>query len=628
MHCRAALIHSCSRALVLASALVLVVIGITHAASADNAAFALAPRGASFAIDARAPAHFLRGDQGAVMRPVLEMLAGPKALATFDLLARRAGTAADAVAHELFTGRIAFFLEDIAAEPSRTAGALAADGSIWVLAFQSDDDRCERVLRMFNARLVSPGYFVAPTEKLSLRRVAGWLLMAPLGLAGDNALDLASTRATREEPAHSLLGEPLLQELLGSDAPLRIFMRHAAPIGGATTVALSVEASAARGTTSGGARMNDQGAGKILARVHGEYESSPLGAATPAIRMDSKLLRAFEDSALFVVMNPADGKPNSADSFWTAVVPELIVSPAMRANLSGDRLLAIGARENHAAPSLAFAWRVDDAEQGLLDQDGYMRGVCCGIARSVEPAHQHGDDSAEMQSKRRRETLAISDAADSATQRRECAMLGPMLDGYLGKPFRLGRSVLCWNTVATECGGWQVYASDPQWLAQVMECLAHSSCAAEHAAETHAITADESRDEIAARVAARTVAASHAARASFPAHPACAGLGFCDGPRAATLLRRWRPLATNAPNDRVGSGLEALAATIERLGRVRFMYELPTDNSVRATIEIDAGDDHAHGTTRDGESVAVKPASTRAPAPSPKPAPSVGSARP
>ena len=619
MHCRAALIHSCSRVLALALGFVLVTTARTHSAHADNAAFALAPRGATFAIDARAPAHFLRGEQGAAMRPVLEVLAGSKALATFDLLARRAGTAADAVAHELFTGRIAFFLEDVSAEPllNPSAPARITDASIWVLAFQSNDDRCERVLRMFNARLVSPGCFVAPTEKLSLRRVGGWLLMAPLGIAGDNALDLASTRAMREEPANSLLGEPLLQELLGSDAPMRIFMRHSAPIGGATTVALSIEAVAENSSRAANAPKLDLGSGKILAQVHGEYESSPLGAATPAISMDSKLLRAFEDSALFVVMNPADGKPNSADSFWTAVVPELTASPAMRANLSGDRLLAIGAREMHAAPSIAFAWRVDDAEQGSLDQDGYMRGVCCGIARSIEPAnHLHADESAEMQSKRRCETLAIGDEADHATQRRECAALGPMLDRYLGKPFRLGKSVLCWNTVATECGGWQVYASDPQWLAQVMHCLTQSSCATEANAQTHAIVDGGSSNG----AAAQTVTVSHASRVRFPAHSACAGLGFCDGPRAASLLRRWRPLASNAANDRVGSGLEALAATFERLGRVRFMYELPTDNSVRATIEIDAGSDHAHGTRSASESVAVKGAH--------KPAASVEAARP
>ena len=59
-------------------------------ARADNAGFALAPKGAVFAVDARGVADLLEGDRGALVRPVLEAFAGPDALATFDLLAKRA----------------------------------------------------------------------------------------------------------------------------------------------------------------------------------------------------------------------------------------------------------------------------------------------------------------------------------------------------------------------------------------------------------------------------------------------------------------------------------------------------------------------------------------------------------
>jgi hypothetical protein len=65
------------------------------------------------------------------------------------------------------------------------------------------------------------------------------------------------------------------------------------------------------------------------------------------------------------------------------------------------------------------------------------------------------------------------------------------------------------------------------------------------------------------------------------------GLGFCDGPRAADVLRRWRPLASDQPEDRVARGLEALATTIAGLGRLRFSYIAPGPGRLQATVELE-----------------------------------------
>jgi hypothetical protein len=110
--------------------------------------------------------------------------------------------------------------------------------------------------------------------------------------------------------------------------------------------------------------------------------------------------------------------------------------------------------------------------------------------------------------------------------------------------------VLCWRTVVTPCGGWQVYSSDPRWLVDVSERLATDSCS------------EEQRHKV-------------------------AGLGFCDGPRAAALLRRWQPLVTAEGNDRFKRGLAALSEMMERLGRIRFRYEMPNALEVDAQFDIE-----------------------------------------
>ena len=150
-----------------------------------------------------------------------------------------------------------------------------------------------------------------------------------------------------------------------------------------------------------------------------------------------------------------------------------------------------------------------------------------------------------------------------------CGELGPFANRYLGATFKLGESVLCWRTVSTPCGGWQVYSSDQRWLSDVADRLAADSC---------------SGDE----------------------RPEVAGLGFCDGPRAATLLRRWQPLVADDGNDRFKRGLAALSEMLDRLGRIRFRYRMPTPLQVEAQLDIEPlgqlqprGTDATRGTVKE-----------------------------
>lgn len=486
------------------------------AATADNAGFAIAPKTATLAVDARGIADLLEGERGMLLRPVVEAFAGADAVATLDKLAKRASAPGERVAREVFAGRVAFFLPD------------ASTDSAWLLGFESDDARCEHLIKMFGAKMVVPGRFDSTSEHLAMRRVGGWLLVAPMDANGRATIDAAAARVPVEDASTSLLGEPLLQNLLGSDAPVRMFLRHAAPLGGATTIAM-------RGEKRG-----------LHLEVSGEYESPPMGLAPGHHSLDAHLVRAFEDRAVLVLSNPANGIPSRSDGFWVALMPEIVPPPAMRANLEGERVFFVGISQERRAPALACAWRVEDAEQAEADQDHFMRGICCGMTRSVETPRSDQKQKEAVQEG----TPATKTPATQESAPRQCAELGAFADRYLGTPLKLGESVLCWRTVATPCGGWQVYSSDPRWLSDVSDGLKESSC---------------SEDE----------------------RPRASGIGFCDGPRAAAMLRRWQPLVQPGVNDRVARGLGALAEILERLGRIRFRYEMPSQHQVRATLEVE-----------------------------------------
>lgn len=364
-----------------------------------------------------------------------------------------------------------------------------------------------------------------------MRRVGGWLLVAPSGTSA-SAFDGAAARVADEAADGSLLGEPLVQGLLDSDAPLRVFLRHDLPVGGASSLAIR--------PSGGGLRIE----------LDGRYDDPPGLLGEGKAPLDQQVVRAFEDNAALVIASPATGRVGASDAFWLALIPELAPSPALRANLSGDRLLAIGACKTHPMPSLAFAWRVEDAEQARVDQDLFMRSVCCGIVRAVRPVPTSPDLKAVAIAEEDSAADRMHREEVDATEPRKLADLGPFLERYLGAPLKLGSSVLCWETVTTPCGGWQVYASDVEWLGEVAKRLAAASCGGEE----------------------RT---------------ASTGVGFCDGPRAAILIRRWRPFASDDPADRVSRGLDAIAGTFERFGRIRFRYERPSLNRVRATIELE-----------------------------------------
>ncbi|MFM7134593.1 MAG: hypothetical protein ACKO0W_09785, partial [Planctomycetota bacterium] len=382
------------------------------------------------------------------------------------------------------------------------------------------DERCELILKMIGAKMLAPGRFDSFTERLLVRRAGGWLLLTPRLAGAEQALDAAAARVATEDPAKSLLCDPAIQRLIPSEAPVRIFMRHAAPLGGSTTLALSRSGIALR------------------ASVQGSYDRMPLGLGTSARRLDATLVRAFESDAAFVMSNPANGKPGPGDAAWTAMVPEIVPSPAMRTNLAGERLMAVGLSTAHPMPAIALAWRVEDAEQAAVDQEQYIRTLCCGLTRAADIAAGTAP--------------AARDLEQPVEHVVRCIALGTFLDRYFGEELRLSQAVLSWRTVRTPCGGWQLYATDAEWLSRVATRLERDSC-------------------------------GHEAQAS----EAVGAVGFCDGPRAAALLRAWKPLSKPGADAALTPGISAVASAFEQLGRMHFQYRLPNARELEATVEVE-----------------------------------------
>ncbi len=507
-------------------------------AIADNAAFALAPKSASIAIDARGLTELLAAGKAASVRPALEAVAGRDAVITFDVLSRRCRDGADTIAQDVFSGRVCFSLSPVEQDAAPDARRIADAPVVWMFGIEADNTRCERALTLLGAKLRSPGWFDAAAERIIIRRAGGWLLIAPMP-HGEALLEAASQRINVEDAAVSLLGEPLIQQLLVSDAPVRVFVRHDQPIGGATCI---------------GVRAREHGhATGLRAEVDGNYDAAPIGRVGEEGALDKHLVNAFEDRAVMVMSNPCTGAPTKGDAYWLALLPELAAAPAMQANLSGERVMVVGQCATHAAPAMAVAWRVEDAEQAHSDQEHFMQGLLCGLARANEVKSEVKSDA-----KGEATTDSTTDAspanATSATRPPADHALGRFFDRYLGKPFKLSQCELCWSTVRTPCGGWQVYASDPEWLNDVSARLLNASC---------------SEDE----------------------RPSAGGIGFCDGPRAAALLRRWQPFVggtqASEASKRTLHGIRALANTIEQVGRVRFEYDAPLAGRVHAVIDFE-----------------------------------------
>ncbi len=400
-------------------------------------------------------------------------------------------------------------LDDIFSDSSNDHGALSAalDGRIimlagdgWALGVDAGPAGNRALLQSLGAQLASPGVYEIKSQGAQARTRNGWLVISPR--------DIAS-----EQVATALFAMlPMQDAALPPEVGLRIGLRHGPPNRGATAISV---------TTA------DR---QLVVAIEGQYKQSPIGELQPSAPLSRAVVSKFERAGCAAIVQPCDGLPSAKQAFWVAVLPEVLPPPAMRANLSGEKLYVVGRGCQRGSPSLACCVRVDDYEQGSQDQRAYMMRIESGIIRSLS-----GGAGVEN-------GVAGGGGADRP-------LLGRFLEQQFGPALKLAPMALCWRTVPTPCGGWQVYASDSAWLESVCGELESAGC-------------PQGTTEL------------------------NAGIGFIDGPHAGAILREWRPLARNE-GEQGNPGIDALASLLEGLGMVRFRYATPQDGRVTAELRID-----------------------------------------
>lgn len=377
-------------------------------------------------------------------------------------------------------------------------------GDSWALGVDAGAAGNRALLHSLGAQLASPGVYEIKSQGAQARMRDGWLVIAPH--------DIAS-----EQVAGALFAMlPMQDAALPPEVGLRIGLRHGAPNRGATAISVTTV---------------DQ---QLLVAIEGQYKQSPLGDAQASAKLNTAVVGRFGKAACAAIAQPCDGLPSAKQAFWIAVLPELLPPPAMRANLSGEKLYVVGRGCPKGAPSVACCMRIDDFEQGSQDQRAYMMRIESGIVRSlsggigVENGVGGGGGGLRPLSR---------------------PLLGRFLEQQFGSALKLGSMSLCWRTVPTPCGGWQVYASDAPWLESVCGELESAGCPQTSVELT-------------------------------------AGTGFIDGPQACSILRTWKPLASDDDPDG-NVGIEALASLLDGLGVVHFRYALPQEGRVSAELRIE-----------------------------------------
>ena len=374
---------------------------------------------------------------------------------------------------------------------------LAGDG--WALAVDAGKEGNRALLQSLGAQLTAPSTYEIKSQGAIARLHNGWLVLSRHDLAG-------------ERISHALFAMLASHDAsLPPEVGLRIGLRHKLPMGGATALSVSTRES------------------RLVVNIEGQYKELPFGTAARSVKLDRAIVSRFENSACVAVAQPCDGVPDASDALLVAVLPELMPPPAMRANLSGEKLFVVGRTCHKGAPNVACCVRVDDFDQAQDDQRTYMRRIESGMLRVISGG------------------LGLENGLGGGKDSRP--PLGRFIEQQFGKAFHLGAMELCWRTVPTPCGGWQVYASNAPWLEEVSSELERAGCPED----------------------GFTVAL---------------GAGFIHGPRAGALLRGWKPLQDQGAQA-ANAGIESIASLIDGLGAVQFRYALPAPGRLSAELVIE-----------------------------------------
>ncbi len=311
----------------------------------------------------------------------------------------------------------------------------------WVLLTKITDEDAARLITQLRAVVRGDGRFELPEDRLTLAYRTPWLV---IGRAHADRLVREFSERASIDAAPAL--EATLAERFATTRPeqladgqLAIAFRGSAAWSGTTAMTLSVRGAMLRGA------------------MCGEYLNPPLPAAEQAA-LDDSILAWFDTPALAVMLDPIRPHVLPGDAIIVAALPEIVPSAAVRANFGKRRLVVLGEVEDATmrCPAIAVAYEVEDGDQAVDDQDRLVRMVLDRVrTRIAEPNGITMDP--------------FTVPADRGAPR--SAVIAPVLRQFAGEHPLLRKASLNWQTLNAPGGSWQIYATDPAWLQEVLSRL-------------------------------------------------------------------------------------------------------------------------------------------------------------
>lgn len=314
----------------------------------------------------------------------------------------------------------------------------------WVLVLHIDEADHRLLRERMEPQVVAAGLQKLLEQNVVMTYVRPRLIIGPQ--EPDGLFKDVVKRAEGVIEGGSLAEDPKLRDASTiRPGSITFFTRHAPPMGGWSLLTASLTGE------------------RLLVNHTGTYDQAPVPPRSRPLEFDAGVLENLKKCSLMAVLEPVD--EGGGDAFWAALLPELMLDRDARTNLKDRTILMVGQEEGRMAekpfdmlyPTFAFAVEVKDPVAAAADQDDLVEGAVRGANR------RYGELGRFM--------LAVPDGAkleQSAVRRIDLSQLAKALVG--DHPFADTVS-LNYTVVTAGTTSWQVYATDADFLNQVVDAL-------------------------------------------------------------------------------------------------------------------------------------------------------------
>lgn len=372
-----------------------------------------------------------------IVRGVRAVLAGTAVRQAWEQLA---------AATEMDTGRLfdACLGQRVTFLMRRPAGEVE-----WAILTEVDPEVLTGVLVQLKPRMLAPKRQVVmlelPEHQLLVARHGRQLVIGPAE-HGELFRETAEL-LTGSAPA-CLAADPALAEARAlGPGRAGLFVRHDPPMGGWS------------------AAVADWRAGQLKLRYTASFDNPPFSTRPTRLEWDRSLLDAFEQHSILAVAEPTDLGDSPFGTFVRASLGQALFPAEMRSNLGMRRVMVVAERDGRLQqppfdmvyPTVARLEEVEDPNQAVDQLDRQMVGLVetineLGAANLIAPL-----------------TVPRLTALRAGAPRRvDLGAAGKWLLGDV--PFADAVS-LNWTVVSGPAGDWNVVATDPELLSDVVGVL-------------------------------------------------------------------------------------------------------------------------------------------------------------